>query len=134
MIIEWWILYSINYYHYFLYHGFLNFSTSRSFKFVHIGCWIYYFLSSFFTGCVWLISFVYYFFSSFFWECYWICFTVEYSSRLLIPFPRSKLYKSLNAIKCRSPPKMYIKSSLTQIVCPSLAHGFLPIIFLFVSS
>jgi hypothetical protein len=40
----------------------------------------------------------------------------EYSSRLLIPLPRSKLYKSLKAIKCLSPPKMYMKSLFTQIV------------------
>lgn len=53
---------------------------------------------------------------------------------LVTPFSRSNKYKSLNAIRCRSPPKIYIFYLHTTTLCPSLAHGFFPIITLRESS
>lgn len=57
-----------------------------------------------------------------------------YKSMLVRPFSRSNKYKSLNAIKCLSPPKMYIFYLFTTTLCPSLAQGFFPIITLRESS
>ena len=51
-----------------------------------------------------------------------------YNSTLFSPLSRSKQYRSLNAIKCRSPPKMYILSLFRVTLCPSRAQGFFPMI------
>ena len=37
-------------------------------------------------------------------------------------------YKSLKDIVCLSPPNVIIKSLNTATACPSLAHGFFPLI------
>ena len=47
---------------------------------------------------------------------------------LVNPFSKSKEYKSLKAMRCLSPPKINIFYLKTTTLCPSLAHGFFPII------